>query len=358
MNTPAPPTPPDPVATANAQGAMNKDTAISQAQLNMVDQTGPQGSSSYEQTGSYADGTPKFKQTVTLSPAQQALYDSQNSISQQALGLGQNAIGKVQSAIDKPFDISGLPGQVYGVGGDNSARMQAVQDALMSRLNPQIAQDRNRLDTKLANQGITQGSDAYNRAQSLGEQNVNDARMQAILAASQEDSRLFGQDVTNANLQNAGRQQGIQEAAYLRSQPINELASLMGFSPGVQVPNFQNPAATGIAPPDYQGAVANNYNGQMDAWKAKSAANSSMLGSIFGLGGALGGAWIGSDRRLKTKINRIGTASNGLPIYSYEYKSGGPAQIGFMADDVKKVKPWAVINRDGFDMVNYSLAAV
>lgn len=376
MNSPAPPTPPDPVATAQAQGAMNKETAISQAQLNMVNQNGPQGSSVYNQIGTYADGTPKFEQNVTLSPAQQALYDSQNSISQQALGLGQNAIGKVQSAIDKPFDTSNLPGQVYGVSGgkisnsnDYSANVKSVQDALMSRLAPQIQQDRTRLDTKLANQGVTQGSDAYNRAQNLSEQNINDQRIAALLAASQEQSRLadldnsaqslkFGQDITNANMNNAGRASGIQEAAYLRSQPINELASLMGFSPGVQVPNFQNTAGTGIAPPDYQGAVANNYNGQMDAWRAKTAANSSMLGSIFGLGGALGGAWIGSDRSLKKNIRRIGKAANGLPIYSYEYKTGGPTQIGFMADEVKKVKPWAVINRDGFDMVNYSLAAV
>jgi hypothetical protein len=291
MNSPSPPPAPDPFKTAQAQGQMNKETAIAQSQLNMVDQYGPGGSSSFTQTGNYSDGTPKFRQDVSLSPAQQALYDAQNNISQSALNLGQAGIGRVADAIDKPFDVSNLPSQVYNVGGDNSARVKAVENALMSRLAPQIEQDRTRLETRLANQGVTAGSDAYNRAVNLGEQSVNDARMQALLAASQEDSRLFGQDVTNANLQNAGRAQGIQEAAYLRSQPFNELSSLMGFSPGVQVPNFQNPGQTGIAPPDYQGAVANKYAGDMAAWQAKQQASSGLLGSIFGLAGSGLGGW-------------------------------------------------------------------
>jgi hypothetical protein len=517
---------------------MNKETAIAQARLNAVDQVGPYGSTKYtestngsperwDEDGTYHaavnDGTPKFTQTVTLSPEQQAIYDSQNKISQQALNLGQGAVGNVQNAISKPFDTSNAPGQIFGVdagpvrtgvgdyggyqssipgqtyngnvnapqlqswidrqhfapnidpagkiqgnisgSGDYGANVKSVQDALMARLNPQIEQDRTRLETRLANQGITAGSEAYDRAINLGEQGVNDQRTQALLAASGEQSRLagldlaagnfansaqaqgfgqgatraqfannalaqqmagdkmagdfrndaltrtfgmeqsalntandaksrqfatdaagadfsnnvtrqrltdalsqadlynagqsqaFGQGVTNANLQNSGRANAISEAAYMRSQPINELAALMGFSPGVQVPNFQNNTATGIAPPDYQGAVQSNYQGQQNVYNQKMQANSALLGDIFGLAGAAGGAWIGSDRRLKDSIRRVGTAANGLPIYSYRYKSGGPLQIGFMADEVEKVKPWAVIERDGFKMVNYSLAA-
>lgn len=420
---------------------MNKETAITQAQLNMVDQAGPQGSSTYSQIGTYDDGTPKFQQSVTLSPEQQAIYDSQNRISQQALDLGQGAIGNVSNAISKPFDTSGVPGQVFGVNGgpvqtgvgdygsyqtsipgqqfqrsikgseDYGANVAKVEAALMSRLDPKIAQDRNRVETRLANQGVTQGTKAWDDAVRLSEQNINDARMQAVLAAGGEQSRLagldlaagnfandatgkqfatdaaraqfgndvtrqrltdalsqadlynagqsqaFGQGVTNANLQNAGRGSAIQEQAYLRSQPINELAALMGFSPGVQVPNFQNTASTGIAPPDYQGAVGLNYQGQLNNYNQKMQANSALMGDIFGLAGAAAPFAL-SDRRMKADIRRIGTASNGLPIYSYRYKSGGPVQIGFMADEVERVKPWAVLTRsDGYKMVNYSLAA-
>ncbi len=48
MCRPSMPAQPDPVATANAQGAVNKETAITQAELNMIDQQGPYGSLTYE----------------------------------------------------------------------------------------------------------------------------------------------------------------------------------------------------------------------------------------------------------------------------------------------------------------------
>ena len=71
--------------------------------------------------------------------------------------------------------------------------------------------------------------------------------------------------------------------------------------------------------------------------------------------GALGGAALAllSDRRFKTDIERVGTLDNGLGVYRYRYKSGGPMQIGVMADEVKAVNPGAVINVDGVDYVNY-----
>ena len=71
--------------------------------------------------------------------------------------------------------------------------------------------------------------------------------------------------------------------------------------------------------------------------------------------GALGGAAMAllSDRRFKTDIERVGTLDNGLGVYRYRYKSGGPIQIGVMADEVKAVNPGAVINVDGVDYVNY-----
>ena len=49
-----------------------------------------------------------------------------------------------------------------------------------------------------------------------------------------------------------------------------------------------------------------------------------------------------SDRRLKKNIERVGETDEGLPIYTYEYKTGGPPMMGVMAQDVAKVKPEAV----------------
>jgi len=47
--SPAAPTPPDPVATAQAQGAINRETAVAQARLNRTNEITPLGSRTYNE---------------------------------------------------------------------------------------------------------------------------------------------------------------------------------------------------------------------------------------------------------------------------------------------------------------------
>ena len=66
-----------------------------------------------------------------------------------------------------------------------------------------------------------------------------------------------------------------------------------------------------------------------------------------------------SDRRLKHDIKRIGKTDDGLPIYSFKYKGDENQQthIGFMADEVEKVKPEAVgVHPTGYKTVDYDKA--
>jgi hypothetical protein len=49
-----------------------------------------------------------------------------------------------------------------------------------------------------------------------------------------------------------------------------------------------------------------------------------------------------SDRRAKKNIKKVGEASDGLPIYSYEYKSG-TKHVGPMAQDVAEYRPQAFL---------------
>ena len=44
---------------------------------------------------------------------------------------------------------------------------------------------------------------------------------------------------------------------------------------------------------------------------------------------------------------------NGLNVYTFDYIWGEPS-IGVMADEVKTIRPEAVININGFDQVNYA----
>jgi len=69
-------------------------------------------------------------------------------------------------------------------------------------------------------------------------------------------------------------------------------------------------------------------------------------------------AFPSSDRRLKENIKKIGESISGLGIYTFNYIGKTTKYIGTMADEVLKIKPEAVIVRDGFMAVNYGLIDV
>jgi hypothetical protein len=58
--------------------------------------------------------------------------------------------------------------------------------------------------------------------------------------------------------------------------------------------------------------------------------------------GMLAAAFL-SDRRAKTDIKKVGKTDDGLNVYTYRYKSGGPMQMGVMAQEVQKKTPDAVV---------------
>jgi len=96
-STPAPPTPIDPVATANAQSAANINTATQQQKLNLINSQTPYGSITYNQDPNSPGG---YTQNVSLSADQQQMYNSLTNAQKLALGLTQDQIGRVQSALE------------------------------------------------------------------------------------------------------------------------------------------------------------------------------------------------------------------------------------------------------------------
>lgn len=76
-----------------------------------------------------------------------------------------------------------------------------------------------------------------------------------------------------------------------------------------------------------------------------------MLMQAAGMG--LQGAAVLSDRRLKRDIELIGRLGDGLGVYRWVYRWGEKAQ-GVMADEVERLRPWALGPRvEGFATVNY-----
>jgi hypothetical protein len=390
---PKAPAAPDPVATAQAQTQMNKESAVAQANLNRIDQYTPQGNLTYERTGTNADGTPKYKQTQTLSPDEQAKYDQNNQVAMALNGLAINNVDRVTDTQGKAFSYDGmtpmrtsagenLPGLIFGIGAkDLSADGKRIADSVYgqatSRLDPQFQQSESDMRARLAAQGISENSDAYRREVDNFSRGKNDAYADAnyrsIQAGADEQSRLFGleaqqgafgnqaraqgfnEDTANATLTNSGRQQQIAEATYLRNLPLNEIAALLGTGSPVENPSFQPVSQVGVAAPDYQGGVANNYNQAMNRYNQQQANRSAGLGSIFGALGSIGGAVAMSDLRVKRNIQRIGQLANGLATYTYNYVGSRARQFGVMAQEALTVVPSAVGRLpNGLMYVNYA----
>ena len=240
---------PDPTKTAADQSALNLKTAQQQYGLNATNQVTPYGSLSYSQNGTWSDGTPRFTATQSLSAGQQGLYD-------QNLATQNKMAGMAGSQVDK---LGGVLGTPWDPGTDVANKLSGMQKQF---LDPEWNTREEQMRSRLANQGITAGSDAWNTEnRQFGDQRA----------------RAYDDMYINAN------QQGFNQSLAQRNQPFNELAA---FQNGTQIqnPSFTNTPQSNLSTPDLAGMTYQNYQGQMADHNAK-------LGGIFGLGGAALGGW-------------------------------------------------------------------
>lgn len=349
------PSPPDPIATANAQGAANIDAARITTALNRANQQTPWGNLTWarggndwneqgynqalqlynEQLGNYSTALPNFKQftgtaptapkkedfgynpdawtsTVTLDPRVQSLLDSSLATSQGLQSAIDNSLASTTSTLSQPLnapgsiDINGIRQGVEGRYTDlqpslqasnvlasmgragvgeqlsrlrnlyaqdfnydsapamptaNEATRQRVEDALYgrstARLDPRFSQGQDQLNSSLAAQGITQGSEAYNREL----QNFNNAKNDAYSSAMNDAitgsddamQRLFGMELQ-------ARQQGVNEANTLRTLPTQEAAALAGISNGLDTSSRNWYGAETAQETAKDNSVANEFN--------------------------------------------------------------------------------------------------
>lgn len=324
----SPPPAPDPAATAAAQAKLNREGAITQFGLNAVNQNTPGGTLSYKQIGTWDDGTPRYEATTAYTPEGQQLFQTGQRASQQFADIGVNQLGQVASSLGKPLDLS------------NPAVEGRLMELGRARLDPIFAQRREQTASRLANQGIPPGSEAYTRAMEAVSQAENDAYNQLLLS---------------------GRGQSVNEIIQTRQQPLNEISAMLT---GTQVasPQFSNTPQSQVAPADITGPTMAKYQGDLNAWQEQQKSQSSTMGSLFGLGGSLLGGWarsgfmMPSDRRLKENIVRVGATDAGVPVYTYRYRGDATRTVhmGVMAQDLADANPDAVaVRHDGMMMVDY-----
>lgn len=335
------PAAPDPYATARAQTNSNLNTAIANSILGNANVYGPTGSTVYRQIGTTrvggpagggassgmtagnggglsraGDGSgvkggtageyggdgfdvPQWEQINTLSPEQQVLYDQQVKLGQNLNNFALGQVDRLSSVLGAPISFDGAPAAVNSLTGDWSNDRTKVEEALYSRIQPQLERDRNQTLTRLTNQGIMPGTKAYDNAMSALDRSATDARMQAILAGGQEQSRLAELERMGAVFQNTARDRAIQEILLKRNQPINEISSLMGGGQ-VSMPQFSQfqggqMAGTPVGQYVYDSNAIQQAQYQSEQQR-RNATTNAMMGGIFGIGSAALTGGLGGGR--------------------------------------------------------------
>ena len=327
------PAPPDYEAAAEQTAAGNLEMLEMQTRANRPDQFTPWGSSTWEElegtAGTWNPETRRmeggteggWQQNITLSPQQQQALDDQFGLTADRSRLASGMMGRVEDEFGESMDWdqfgegeTGLErGQYYA---DEAG--DALYDRATSRLDPMWEQKNEAMESKLRNQGLRPGDEAYDNAmQTLGFQETdayNQAQWQATAGAGAEGGRFQQMDRSAIGTNQTLRQQQIAEVMQQRGFSLNEInAILHGQQIGMpSMPGFNQAGVTQGA--DYTGAAQDTYSAEMDAFSADQAMTQSVLNA-----GA--GAMSFSDARLKRAIEYVGEFL-GRKLYRWVYVWG------------------------------------
>ena len=239
-----------------------------------------------------------------------------------AVPTASDFMAKTNVPLQYSIDTSGAAAMPINAG-------TTAQELILKRLNPTIESGDVSFRQQLANQGLAPGTEAYDKAFRNREMSKNDLYSQAALqgigldmsARQQSVNELlglgtfgnqaqlagaglyntamgqnFGQGITGQNLgynqalnkaqfQNTAQQQQLAQDLALRSQPLQELAAIMGGSQ-IQLPQFSGYQPVNVAAAPTYNAAQSQYQGQLGQANAQNAANSQMMSGLFGLGAA------------------------------------------------------------------------
>jgi hypothetical protein len=181
---------------------------------------------------------------------------------------------------------------------------------------------------------------------------INESALQAQFGAGARQQAVNEQQ-TQASLANQARAAAIQEQLLGRQVPLQELQTYAGFAPGLGMRQFLGSPNYQVAPADVTGATNNQFNAQMNAYNQAQQRQSSNIGALAGVGGAIAGAlpwatWL-SDRDSKRDVQPVNAEAvldmvRMMPTSEWSYKpeaqamgQPGGRHIGPMAQDFRRI---------------------
>lgn len=190
-----------------------------------------------------------------------------------------NTISNMENtALNFSNQLGNMGNYSFSVDGSDAARQRAeaaTYQSYLDKLNPQFDQQQKDLETRLQNQGLSVGSEAYQRAMNDFLDNKNEAINQAAYNAVNQGQSSFSQSLADA--MSAGNYGNTAQQGY-----INLINSLLGNSVS-GYDNQQNIFSVGTG--------KSNLQYQQD--KANANRNSGLGSSIGGLVGTAAGAYLG-----------------------------------------------------------------
>lgn len=248
-------------ATAQGQYNLAKQAANTESGFNRFNQYNPNGSVTWQNVGT--QDNPQWTQTTTLDQNSAALRNNLDNLAYvKGLDVNRSSGRDVNQYADQALWLmNNLP----DVSSGNLETRQHVEQGLMDRLNPYLQRDEEALRTRLANQGLAYGGEAYSNAMQDQSKRVNDARLAAIAQGGDEMQRSQNMNIARQNqlFSNIGTAQGIDFAG--RNQNMNDYMTALG-------------ARNQIVAPQYTGATtlqnASNLTPQLQ--------NIDMAGMIYG----------------------------------------------------------------------------
>lgn len=374
---------PDYGAAAAQQAQSSKEVTNMQTWANRPDQVTPWGSTSWTPSSQVDPATgqnvTKWTQTTKLDPRAQGALDDQFAIQSGRSAGAKDLLSQASNNFQKPIDWNSFtptytPGNREGqvqtsVAGPSGDIRDKAQEAVWQRQQPAFQQQRDASLTRLANMGITPGSEQYNREMNRLDFSENQGRLAAIESGRAEAGQDFGQNLARGQFANQAtqlqqglgeefgrfsgqqRQQQIAEEQTRRAQTLNELNALLTGQqvnmPGM--PNFQSAQRSeGL---QSLNAAQLGYQANLDAFNSQQQGLGSTIGGLAQIGGTA--AMFMSDPDLKHDVIKLGTTKGGLGIY--EYTIGNNREVGVMADEVEALYPEAVhYHPSGYRMVNYA----
>ena len=249
---------PDYGGAAAQDARMNQQMLTQQTWANRPTVNTPWGQQTWGSTTDIDPSTGQpvtsWTQNISLNPDQQAALNSQQAVQTGRSQAAQGLLGQATAATANPLDYQNLPPAALQAAqaGNVQDSQQRAYNLMSQMLQPGREQQQSSLDTKLANMGLSAGSQANQRAnmQLQNQWGAENRQMlgQAMQQGTQDVQQQYGLNAAQINQQNQLRAQALGEAEQKRAMPLNELNALLtGQQVGMpQMPGFN---AAGMGQP-------------------------------------------------------------------------------------------------------------